>query len=458
MTVVDAISSGRLPRWLRVALVASLLALAGGAGLLVWRQATKPQTLTIVAGSLDGYVPRFMSAVAARMAVANAPIRLKVVDKGNTLDAVKAFAAGEADLAIARADAVDLPSARAVLVVTHGVVMMIAVAGSIDSIEDLKGRTVGVVGADVNRQIVTLLRKEYELDHANVRFIDVALADVGKVIQARQVHAILAVLPISPWYLGLLRDLFPRNAKIKPTLLPIDSAGAIAAIAKAYESHDLPKGTLRGLPPMPDEDLTTLRVPFYLIARQTLDKEVVEALAKAVMDARRDLIAEFPILAQISAPETDKDAYIPIHPGAAAYFEGETKTIFDKYGDQLFYGSMLFGTLMSLLAAVWKFMTRGQDAGPRPLLQLYALRGSIAECRDHAELAAVEGQIDDILRRELERYTTGAIEAGEMGALGLATHRLEYAMAQRRVALDGARGGAAATAAPPDVNAAAAAR
>jgi hypothetical protein len=39
----------------------------------------------------------------------------------------------------------------------------------------------------------------------------------------------------------------------------------------------------------------------------------------------------------------DKDAYIPIHPGAAAYFNGEQRTFFDKYGDLIFYGSILLG-------------------------------------------------------------------------------------------------------------------
>ena len=66
MTVVNAISSGRLPRWLRVTLVASLLALACGVGLLAYRHTTQPKTLTVAAGSLDGYVPRYMSAIAAR--------------------------------------------------------------------------------------------------------------------------------------------------------------------------------------------------------------------------------------------------------------------------------------------------------------------------------------------------------------------------------------------------------
>ena len=156
------------------------------------------------------------------------------------------------------------------------------------------------------------------------------------------------------------------------------------------------------------------------------------------MEARRDLIADYPILAQISAPDTDKDAFIPIHPGAAAFFEGDTKTVFDKYGDQFFYGSMLLGSLMSILAAVWKFVSRRQEAAMRPLLELYALRGSIAESRKHSDLAVIEAKIDDILERELERYSRGGIDAGEMGALGLATHRLEYAMSERRLALNSA--------------------
>jgi len=77
-------------------------------------------------------------------------------------------------------------------------------------------------------------------------------------------------MPISEKYLGVLRDVFPRSQKMKPGLVPIDLAGAIAAAARAYESYDLPKGTIRGSPAIPDEDTTTLRVPFYLVANKRL--------------------------------------------------------------------------------------------------------------------------------------------------------------------------------------------
>jgi len=148
------------------------------------------------------------------------------------------------------------------------------------------------------------------------------------------------------------------------------------------------------------------------------------------MDARRDLIGEDPLIAQISETDTDKtdtnnDTYIPMHPGATAYFGGNVQSFFDKYGDQLFYGSMLLGTLTSLFAAGWKFMTKGEDKpDDRPLMRLYALTEQISKAGNEAELAETEQRIDDILKGELEKYVAGDADATESAALGLATHRL----------------------------------
>jgi len=72
------------------------------------------------------------------------------------------------------------------------------------------------------------------------------------------VNALLVVMPLSEKYLSLVRSYFQQGGKRHPGLIAIESAGAIATVAQAYESYDLPKGTLRGSPPIPDDDLTTL--------------------------------------------------------------------------------------------------------------------------------------------------------------------------------------------------------
>lgn len=93
---------------------------------------------------------------------------------------------------------------------------------------------------------------------------------------------------------------------------------------------------------------------------------------------------------------------------------------------------------MSILAAIWKFMTR--DIGKpdeRPSMRLYALVGKINEVKSEAELATIEQQIDEILKDELEKCSAGKVEPGEMGAISLASQRLQYLMAQRRLTLNG---------------------
>jgi len=294
-------------------------------------------------------------------------------------------------------------------------------------------------GGATNRRIVEAITKEFDLGRAKTTFTNLELKDVQPALRSKQVNALLVVIPISEKYLAMLREFFPDSAKQKLSLIPIEPAAAIAAVTKPFESYELPKGTIRGSPPIPDDDLKTLRVPFYLVAQKKLDDGTVTALAKAFMETRRDLLSEYPLLAQISAPSTDKDDYIPVHPGAAAYFSGDEKTFFDKYGDQLFYGSMLLGTLASVFAAIWKFVAKDASEPDRsPLSRLYALTDKIQEAESEAELIEVEQSIDDIVRVELEQCARGSVETNDAGTLGLAAHRLEYAIGRRRAVFEGA--------------------
>jgi len=436
LAVVAAIATRRAPRSVRVTVILGLVAIACGAALVAYRYSTQPTTLTVAAGSLDGDAPKLMQAIASRLNATNAPVRLKVVDKTTALDAANAFSSGETDLAVVRADVGDLSQARAVMVVAQAVVLLIAPPGStVTSMDDIKGKTVGVIGAAVNQHVVSVITREYDLERARIRFRDLLPMDVTQAIQSKQVQALL-VVPISERYLTRIRDFMPRNTKARVALVPIESAGAIANIHKAYESYELPKGTLRGSPALPDDDLTTLRVPLYLVASKKVSDDVAGALAKAVFEAKRELASEHPLLAQIAQPNKEKDAFIPIQPGASQYFEGEQKSFFDKYGDQFFYGSMLLGMLTSMLAGVWKYMSQKEsEPQERPLSRLFALMDRVRDASDEADLVKAEQEIDDILRSQLETCAPGEINAGEAAAVSLATHRLEYLVSQRRAVL-----------------------
>ena len=429
-------TSIKLPLWLRLVLLVGVVILASGAGLFAYRYYTHPVTLTVAVGSIDGEAANAMSAIASQLVSTNASVRLKVVDTGTVLEAGKAFSSGKVDLAVVRGDIGDLSQAQAVVVVAHMVVLVVAPPGSsIDSIDKLKGRRVGVIGGEANSKIVDVLSKEYGLDRAKV-FKDVTLADARHALQSKEVSALLVVIPLSQKYLSLVRGLFQQGPKMLPVLIAIDSAAAIAEAERAYESFDVPKGTLHGAPPVPDDDLTTLRTTLYLVARKKLGSDLVTNLTQTLMKVRRDLLVEQPIFAQITAPSTDPDAFLAVHPGAAAFYNGTQQSFMDEYGNWIYLTPMALGGAATILAAAWKFLRIGGPATPEgPLDSLYALGRRIRKADAEAELLDIEEEIDDILKAERAKSAGGDENAVDAATLNVAAHRLENLIHDRRTML-----------------------
>jgi TRAP transporter TAXI family solute receptor len=430
-------NSIRLSLWRRVVLLAGVVVVVVGAGLLGYRYYTRPVTLTIAVGSIDGEAAKAMSAIASHLLSTKAPVRLDVVDTGTALEAAKAFAAGKVDLAVVRGDVGDLSKAQAVVVVAHLVALLIAPPGSaISSVEGLKGRTVGVIGGESNAKIVAVLTSTYGLDRAKVQFRNVGVADARQALQSKEISALLVVIPLSQKYLSLVRGLFQQGPKVLPVLIPIDSAGAIAETERAFESFDVPAGTIRGAPPVPADDLTTLRTSMYLVANKKLGSDLIATFTQTVMNARRDLLSEQPILAQITAASTDPDAYLAVHPGAAAYYNGTQESFMDKYGNEIYLTPMILGGLASVLAAAWKFLGIGNPAIPEgPLDSLYALARRIRKVDSEAELLDIEDEIDGILKAQRALAASGDETAVDATTLNIAAHRLEGLIHDRRAML-----------------------
>jgi TRAP-type uncharacterized transport system substrate-binding protein len=428
--------STKLPLWLRFTLLVGVFIFAAGASLFAYRYFTRPVTLTIAVGSIDGEAAKAMSAIASELVSTNAPVRLKVIDSGTALEAANAFSSGKVDLAVVRGDVGDLSQAQAVVVVSHVVVLIIAPPGSsIDSIDGLKGHTVGVVGGVANAKIVDVLTKEYDLANAKVGFKNLALTDVRQAIQSKQVSALLIAIPLAEKYLALVRGFFQLDHKKAPVLIPIESAAAIAQAERAFESFDVPKGTLRGSPPVPEDDLTTLRTSLYLVAHKKLGTDLVTRLTQAIMSVRRNLLREQPIFAQIAAPSTDQDAYLPLHPGAAAVYNSTTQSFMDEYGNWIYLTPMALGGAATLLAAAWKFLGIGNPATEGPLDSLYALARRIRKVDTEAELSDIEEEIDSILKAERVKSADGDESAVDDATLNVAAHRLENLIHDRRTML-----------------------
>ncbi|MGH6642724.1 MAG: TAXI family TRAP transporter solute-binding subunit [Bradyrhizobium sp.] len=426
--------STALPFWARAFLLAGLAGVVLGAGLIAYRFYARPTTLSVAVGSFDGEAPRIASLIAARLEATKSPVRLKIVPTDNVLDSAKTFAAGKTDLAIVRADVGDLSQARSVALVTKSVLMILAMPGSqVTGIEKMKGHTVGVVGGEINQKVVDSLKKEYDLGD-KVTFRNLTPADTPRVIKAKEASVFMLVVPLNEKYLSLVRRFFGGAHNSLPSLVAVESAGAIADVEGAYESFDIPLGTLRGNPPVPDADLTTLRVGSYLVANKKLDPDTITTLTQALITARNDLVRDQPLLAGLAAPDTDPDAYIPVHSGAAAYYNGTQQSFMDRYSNWIYLTPMVLGGLASIFAAAWRFLGVQQQPEEATLRSLFSLPRRIREVTSEAELVEIENQVDQALDAEMANAIKSE-NAQDISTLVSMAHRLEDSIHRRRQAL-----------------------
>ena len=147
-------------------------------------------------------------------------------------------------------------------------------------------------------------------------------------------------------------------------------------------------------------------------------------------------MGEQPIFAQITAASTDPDAYLAVHPGAAAFYNGTQQTFMDKYGNEIYLAPMILGGLASVLAAAWKFLGIGNAEVPEgPLDSLYALGRRIRKVDSEAELSDIEDEIDNILKAQRAKAASGDESAVDPTTLNIAAHRLEGLIHDRRAML-----------------------
>ena len=96
-----------------------------------------------------------------------------------------------------------------------------------------------------------VLKKEYDLDRANIVFRDILPQEARAAMQSKAISALLLVEPLDEKRIAWIKSLFRADNNSSPVLVQIDAAGAIADRKGPYESFDIPKGTFRGAPPVP---------------------------------------------------------------------------------------------------------------------------------------------------------------------------------------------------------------
>ncbi len=311
-------------------------------------------------------------------------------------------------------------------------------ANKLDKITKLAGHRVGIVtGSAATKDLLDAVLNHYGVPLAQVQVSYVDPKNAADAIKAKQVDVLFAVGPSTGHAINDAIAAATQDGRA-PTFIAIDQAEGINKRDSAFKSVDIDAGTFGGNPPTPDDSLTSLSFAEYLVARKGFSHDAISALAKLIYSSRLALAAAMPHEIKIEAPSTDKDASVLVHPGALAYLGDDQKTFFDRYGDAIFYGLLVFPIFGSAIAGVASYFTRNRRTRRLRLLQ------SVLDLVRKAPAAPSLEALDQ-MHTNVDQLVVAIIHQGEREeydqsmqmSFSLALDQVRFAIASRRAVLLG---------------------
>jgi hypothetical protein len=222
----------------------------------------------------------------------------------------------------------------------------------------------------------------------------------------------------------------------EPMFLPIDASDAIAQKHPLYQSDKIQGRVFAAKPARPDDEIQTVSVNDLFVARSSLPDAAAGAFTRQLLAARQGLSRDNPDAAKIEKPDTDKDASLPAHPGAAAYIDGTERTFLERYSDYFWAGILLLSVIGSAGAWIGHYLKRDEkDLNTVHRDKLLGAMTRVREASSESGLTALQTEIDAVLRETLDCYDDGAVDEGGLMALSLVLDRLHGAIVDRRAEL-----------------------
>lgn len=432
-------SAARRTALVSLALVLAIIgALAGG-----YYFAMRPVTLKIAVGPANSDDIKVVQTLTQAFAQNKSYVRLRPVQTDGATASAEALAESKVDLAIVRGD-LDVPkNAQAVATLRKNVVVLWSVPGKgkkkgakITKIPQLAGHRVGVVGkTQANVNLLKVILQQYGVDPTKVEVIQFPANEAAEAIKAQKADAYLAAGPVNS---KITSDAIAASAKDggTPIFLAIDSADAIAQNHPVYEASEIPAGTYGGSPDRPDDEVKTISFSHHIVARKGVSETTIAAFTRQLFAVRQQLLTDFPQAAKIETPDTDKDAAIPVHPGAAAFVDGEEKTFLDRYSDYIWWSLMALSAMGSIGAWFAGYLKKDErDSNSHLRDRLFDMIAAARKSESAEELDQMQAEADEILRDTLRCFDTGVIEEGALTAINIVLDQFHAAVADRKAVL-----------------------
>jgi len=407
-----------------------ILSIATVWGTRVWLK--NSETLVFAVGDVNSVEARFAQRLAAVLKNTNSRLRLKIAPNADSARALAEFDRRQADLVVLRTDAKIPPRARAIAILEHDELLLITPGDKkIKSFAELKKKKIAVLAdGDENLAFVrSLLEIPDGSDAAKSVQMAPPNATPEKLFASGGYGAVVVIAHASKIIKDKSYEQFARHSGF--TLNAIDAAKALVRKNPAISEETIETGMLSASPAIPDDDLATVGLQWLLVGQSRISPTTAEDLARTIYENKAELALADGFASQIEPADTDKDAFIVAHPGAAQYINDNTKSFMERYSDVMYLGTAALGVIGSIFAALYTKVTRTlpQQAGE--------LATEILDIGERVQQANSSEALDG-LRDELEIILRGVViglHDGTVSDEGLESFKLGYQFTRDQIAI-----------------------
>ena len=374
-------------------------------------------------------------------------VRLSPITTDGAVEALALLGASKTDLAVARGD-LEMPAdAQTVAIVRKNFVVLWSPSGlagksskkrpapKIKEIADLAGHRIGVIGrTPANAALLRVILSASGVEADKVAETQFGTDQIEELARDPTLDAFMAVGPLDS---KITSDAIAATARARgePKFLAIEASEAIALKHPRYESEEIPPSVFNANPAWPDDKVETVSVSHLIMARKALSETTAAAFFRQLFAVRQAIARQVPGAAHITKPDTEKDAELPVHRGAAAVIDGTERTFLDRYGDYFWFALLLLSGIGSAGAWLRHYLMDERDESTSHRNRILAMVSKVRTAESNQKLLAMQREVDAIISETLECYDDGAIEEEELAAFGLVLELFNHAIVERRAAL-----------------------
>src|SRR5712672_2496413 len=390
------------------------------------------ETLIFAVGDANSLEARFAAKLATVLKNNSSTLRLRIVPNADSAKALAQFDHRQADLAVLRTDVKVPPRARALAILEHDVVLLISPGGKkIKSLAELKKKKIAVLAEGDNNVafVRTILEISDNADGGPRVQMAPPNSTIDKLFASGAYGAAIAIAHASKIVKDKSYEQSARRGGF--TLNAIDEAKALARKKPGISEETLANGMLSSSPPIPDDNLDTIGLQWLLVAQSRMSTTTAGELARTIYENKADLALEDRFASRIEPADTDKDAFIVAHQGAAEYINDDTKSFMDRYSDLLYLAAAALSIIGTIFAGLYTKVTR---IAPEKASELATAILDIGERIEHATsmdaLDALQEELEQILRSVVIGLRDGTVSSD-----GLETFKLGYEFVRDEIAM-----------------------